>query len=558
MSDVETLARRAGAAAREEARMRLAGTAVPAMPDRRRGGRVRAVGLVVTGLVTGIVVAALAVSANGPPTPVVEPASPPVLPAVTPDQPTARGGELPVPAVGEALAAYLDDGRPVFVSHPVESEVVVLDAEDPRAPWGSRQLVAYCSSSGWFEELRHGSRFNGWGQWTGGPSPAGLAVHPSELAPDGQTVRVTGPAGEHPERDPADQRDQSSRGPSCSDETDGRATGGPGVVQHLPPDSPSVTDGNDLPTDRWTWVRLLVGGSAAEAVVCDRDGTCPQDGPAIAGLEPSDPFVLLPDVRRTMLARATEHGAVEVVLPASDAEGPHPFFVPVEDRLLARPPAGEASASFLADGTPVWVVHEAGGEVRVVDGTSPDMPTSLLTWCPEESVLVDAGGRAYGPSNLAHYPSGLVDHADTVGVRVTGGGPVPGSGAASETAAGTTCRRGVGHAPPQLAMVAEGGRFVAGPHRWTWVDMEIRSQAGDLYLCASSRHGCVSGTDPEAAARCETLGTHADPEDCEPYRDPIVTTPGARPSDGRQLMLVRLASDGTVDVRIPLVAFTSN
>lgn len=129
------------------------------------------------------------------------------------DQPVAEDGVLPVPAVGEALPAYLEDGRPVFVSHPEEGDVVVVDAEDSRTVGGWRQLVTYCPSSGWFTEARHASRFNGWGEWTGGPSPAGLAPYPSELIDDGNAVRVTGPRQAHPGRDVV--HDQRPQGPPC-------------------------------------------------------------------------------------------------------------------------------------------------------------------------------------------------------------------------------------------------------------------------------------------------------------------------------------------------------
>lgn len=34
--------------------------------------------------------------------------------------------------------------------------------------------VQHCASSGWFEDTCHGSRFNDWGEWGGGPAPRGL------------------------------------------------------------------------------------------------------------------------------------------------------------------------------------------------------------------------------------------------------------------------------------------------------------------------------------------------------------------------------------------------
>ena len=551
MSDLDILARRAGDAARAEARERLTHLDAPTLADPHRvtAPRRRPVVLVAASLVLVAAVVAAVVSSDAVRIPVIEPAEPPVEQPDTPEQPTAVDGVLPAPEVGEALAAYLDDGTPVFVSHPKDGEVVVLDAEDPRAPWGWRRLVSYCPQSGWFEELRHGSRFNGWGQYTGGPSPAGLAAYPSELAPDGQTVRVIGPVGEHPPRDTPDLRRQDPGGPPCSNETDARPMGGGATVHHVPPTDAPVSAGEGLSPDRWTWARLMIGGRLGDAVLC-ADDACTGQGLAIHGLEPQNPFTLLTPVRRTMLARLTDQGTVAFVLPATDVDGPHPLQATEHD-VLARPPAGQASAAYLPDGAPVFVVHDTAGRTHLADATSPDTPSSLLAWCPGVSAFVDGSGSTFAVTDLAPYPIALVDQGDHVGVRVTGDRDTDAAPAPTRPDVGD-CDGAVVHAPPLDFLIAEPGNHAVSRSWWTWARMEIRASDGVLYLCASRLDGCVSGSRRDASAACEDLGTDADPEPCEPFQDPRVTTSGATATDGRQLFLVRQSPhSNTVDIRIP-------
>ncbi len=58
--------------------------------------------------------------------------------------------------------------------------------------------VPWCQPSQWFECPCHGSKYNRWGEWMGGPAPRGLDRFPSEV--DGGSfvvntgVVVTGPA----------------------------------------------------------------------------------------------------------------------------------------------------------------------------------------------------------------------------------------------------------------------------------------------------------------------------------------------------------------------------
>ena len=76
--------------------------------------------------------------------------------------------------------------------------------------------VPWCQTSQWFECPCHGSRYNRWGEWTGGPAPRGLDRFVSFIDEDNQFVvdlgqELTGPART------ANALEQSPEGPSCVD-----------------------------------------------------------------------------------------------------------------------------------------------------------------------------------------------------------------------------------------------------------------------------------------------------------------------------------------------------
>jgi cytochrome b6-f complex iron-sulfur subunit len=75
--------------------------------------------------------------------------------------------------------------------------------------------VPWCQTSQWFECPCHGSRYNRYGEWTGGPAPRGLDRYVSFID-DGRFVvnlseELTGPART------ANALEQSPEGPSCVD-----------------------------------------------------------------------------------------------------------------------------------------------------------------------------------------------------------------------------------------------------------------------------------------------------------------------------------------------------
>lgn len=76
--------------------------------------------------------------------------------------------------------------------------------------------VPWCQSSQWFECPCHGSRYNRYGEWVGGPAPRGLDRYASFIDEDGQFIVdlsnfLTGPART------ANVLEQPQEGPSCVD-----------------------------------------------------------------------------------------------------------------------------------------------------------------------------------------------------------------------------------------------------------------------------------------------------------------------------------------------------
>lgn len=304
MSDLDTRARRAGAAARTEAAARLDRFGSPALDTTRRGHRGGTLA-VATGTVALLLIG-LAVLLDLTPVPTIDAVAPPG----DVDDPVAEDGVLPVPDEGEVLAAYLDDGRPVFVSHPVAGDVVVLDAEVPHI--GSiHHLNAFCPSSRWFEDPWYGSRFTGWGDYTDGPSPTGMPAYPTTRSADGTSVRVTGPPQQPTDRGELRGEPQNPQGPACVDAVSLTEA----IVLHRLPETLPELDGHEVPGDRWVWASLVLDSEDGRAVVCDADGTCPDEAPPVADLHEVDDEAFADRRPGPYLARADD-GTVRLLAPA--------------------------------------------------------------------------------------------------------------------------------------------------------------------------------------------------------------------------------------------------
>jgi cytochrome b6-f complex iron-sulfur subunit len=76
--------------------------------------------------------------------------------------------------------------------------------------------VPWCRTSQWFECPCHGSKYNRWGEWVGGPAPRGMDRFPTELDEAGNLVANTGVVLTGPART-ARVLQQEPEGPHCVD-----------------------------------------------------------------------------------------------------------------------------------------------------------------------------------------------------------------------------------------------------------------------------------------------------------------------------------------------------
>jgi cytochrome b6-f complex iron-sulfur subunit len=74
--------------------------------------------------------------------------------------------------------------------------------------------VPWCESSQWFECACHGSQYNRWGEYTGGPAPRGLDRFHTRVTDNGTLIVDTSEVIEGPSR-ASNQLDQPPQGPSC-------------------------------------------------------------------------------------------------------------------------------------------------------------------------------------------------------------------------------------------------------------------------------------------------------------------------------------------------------
>ncbi|WP_052666076.1 hypothetical protein [Nitriliruptor alkaliphilus] len=564
--DVDTRARRAGEAARSEAaaladRLEVPGPAASGRHERRVIARPLAGAL--AGVLAVLLVVLLVGQLTSPGTPTIEPARPEVGAG---GEPVAVDGVLPVPPVGEVIAAYLDDGTPVFVSHPADGEVYVLGAANPHGHGWLGKLAVYCPSSGWFEDLMHSARFNAWGDWTGGPAPHALPDHHAVLAEDGQTVRVTGDVIRTRSRSDERAR-QPQRGPNCEGSGRDDPVTGP-IVAHVPPAEVPAIDGTDIPDDRWVWAQVRLGGAPGDPRVCEVDGRCRQNAPRLAvASELGNPT---PDGVVTGLVRRMPEGVL-VLPPGGEPEAWYAAAAVAEGagggsaRLLPLPAPGEAVAEWHGpERTPVFVVRDEDGEVYVLDATSPHLERNLVGWCASAPWFGDtlgsrwsaSGGYMGGPGggDLRRYPAEIVTQGELSAVRVTGelGPPLDRSPRSPDTGMACVTETLGRHLPGEAwnSPAVSGTRSV--DERWRWLHVTIEEVDGEPRLCV------IAG--PQA---CGEPGPEPDPTNadciddvggvCPPEEDPVIVTAGVTATDGPVLVLVRAASaDGrTVEVRFP-------
>jgi hypothetical protein len=190
--------------------------------------------------------------------------------------------ELRVPAIGDAAAAFLADGRPVFVVHHEDGTVSVVDAFSTHRPFGVGPLVAWCAASRTFDDIPHGSTFDEQGRYILGPAPTGLVTFAAtELGTTPPTVRVG--ARQLPE--PRTDVGSPLSGSPC---TSSAGTLSHRISQEQITDPPSVALGG--PPARWIAVAgVLVVTSDGGAKLCSTSGGAAEPscdlGAPVAGVD---------------------------------------------------------------------------------------------------------------------------------------------------------------------------------------------------------------------------------------------------------------------------------
>ena len=100
-----------------------------------------------------------------------------------------------------------------------------------------------------------------------------------------------------------------------------------------------------------------------------------------------------------------------------------------DDQIASVPQIGETAATFLADGTPIFVVHGPDGQVHVIEAVSAHIPADAMGWCARTRTFEDAahgakwderGRYLAGPasSDLGSFETSLSDGQVIVGKYV--------------------------------------------------------------------------------------------------------------------------------------------
>jgi hypothetical protein len=99
---------------------------------------------------------------------------------------------IAVPAIGEVNAAFLADGRPVFVARHRDGSISVLDAFSTHVPT-IYKLLAWCPEARVFTDVFHGATYDESGIAIRGPAPTSMLELAWQYVSPG-SLRVTGTA----------------------------------------------------------------------------------------------------------------------------------------------------------------------------------------------------------------------------------------------------------------------------------------------------------------------------------------------------------------------------
>jgi hypothetical protein len=244
------------------------------------------------------------------------------------EPPTLAGSDVVrVPPRGEAVAAFLSDGHPVFVVHQPDGFVVAVDALSPHRHLGIEQLVAWCEPKRFFVSWPDGSFFLRSGRWWGGRAAApGLYsvtfdVLSRDAEGDAATVRlrkIVPPWGGHPTGSINDPVPASACGLADGDFSNV-------LIHQVPPvlvwGSPAAAARTEVP--EWIAIDGVLHVSPGGAVsLCARvDGSVCRNGARVNGLQGRRLFdTIQSDTTsrfartRTWLARVNDGAIVELAM----------------------------------------------------------------------------------------------------------------------------------------------------------------------------------------------------------------------------------------------------
>lgn len=183
-------------------------------------------------------------------------------------------GTFAVPAAGEVVATWLDDGRPAYLLR-VDGEARLIDARTPHVAGEPQVAVTWCDEAGAFLDVLRGGIYAPGGEVMGASAPSGLNVYATEPSDDGETVTV---------------RDELRPAGSAASDT---------VALDCPPDSPRVSHAPepreifdpsvaaDGEPPGWIWLEGTLQVVDGQVRLCDGlDGAC-DTGADVTGIDPA-------------------------------------------------------------------------------------------------------------------------------------------------------------------------------------------------------------------------------------------------------------------------------
>lgn len=245
-----------------------------------------------------------------------------------PPPPTLAGSDIVrVPPRGQAVAAFLSDGHPVFVVHQPDGLVVAVDAVSPHRDFGIGQLAAWCPARKYFVAWPDGSFFLRSGRWWGGvAAPPGLDsvtfdVLSRDASGDVATVRlgrIVPPWGGHPTGSINDSVPASACGLADGDASQV-------LIHPIDPSRVWRLPSEAATTDSAAWIAvdgtLGVSSDGAVSLCAELDGSTCRNGARVRGLNGRRLFAKLhadPTSRlalpHTWLARVNDGAIVELAM----------------------------------------------------------------------------------------------------------------------------------------------------------------------------------------------------------------------------------------------------